>query len=160
VQPGRQQLLGVEGVALGTRDDVLDDGLAHRAGLRARPADQRADVRIREGGELQPLHAGQPHQLGEQRTQGMAPVAVVAAVGGDHGHRLVDEQVAQQVATGPVGPVDVLEHQQQRPRAGQPAGGGAARCGRGLLRSRSSPDGGSRSTKGRQGDPTSPRSTQ
>ena len=117
VQPGGQQLLGVERVALGAGDDVVDRGLGQRPGRGGQPADQRADVGVGQRAELEPLHAGQPHQLGQQRPQRVAAVQVVGAVGGDHGDRLVGEpgqQVAQQVAAGPVGPVHVLQHEQQR----------------------------------------------
>lgn len=130
VQPRRQQLLGVEGVALGPGDDVVDDGVGEHPRVRRQPAHQRADVVVRERAELQPLHRGQPDQLCEQRAQRVPPVQVVGAVGGDHRDALVAEpgqQVAQQVAARPVGPVHVLQHQQQRLLPGELADQGRDR---------------------------------
>jgi hypothetical protein len=115
VQPRGEQLLGVEGVALGPGHDVVDGRLRKIGG---QPAHEGTDVGVREGGQLDPLDARQAHELGEQRTERMTAVQVVGAVGGDHGDRLVDQpgqQVAQQVAAGPVGPVHVLQDHQQGP---------------------------------------------
>ena len=118
VQPGGQQLLGVERVALGAGDDVVHRRLRQPARARGQAPDQRAHLGVRERRQLDPLDAGQADQLGEQGAQRMTAVQVVGAVGGDDGHRLVDQprqEVAQQVATRPVGPVHVLQHDQQRP---------------------------------------------
>ena len=108
-----EQLLGVERVALGARDDVLDRLLGHPTLGAGEPADEVPDLGVRQRRELQPLDAREPHQLGEQRPQRMPTVQVVGAVGRHDHDRLVDQpgqQVAEQVAAGPVGPVHVLQH--------------------------------------------------
>jgi hypothetical protein len=117
VQTGGQQLLGVEGVALRPRHDALDERRRRRTGRAGEPSHERRHVRVAQRGELDPLHARQAHQLGEQRPQRVTAVQIVGTVGGHHHHRLVDQpgqEVAEQVAAGPVGPVHVLQHDQQR----------------------------------------------
>ncbi len=121
---GRHQLLGVEGVALGAFDDAV------HGGVRQRPVPQRADqpgdVGVRQGTQLEALHGGQPHQLGEQGTERMPAVQVVRPVRGEHRETVARgpagrpvqhapaEQEPQQVPGGLVGPVQVLQDQQQR----------------------------------------------
>ena len=111
---GRDQLLGEERVALG----ALDDAAAARAraaapGAACAPARAR---RRRRGAELEPGHAGQPAPLGGGGAQRVAAVQVVAAVGRDDRDGRVEaagEQEAEHLAGRLVGPVGVLDEQQQ-----------------------------------------------
>ena len=61
-------------------------------------------------------------QLGERHVEVRGGAGRVVAEGGHHQHRLVGEdgdQVGDQVAGGPVGPVQVLDHQQHRAQLGE-----------------------------------------
>ncbi|MDH6501877.1 hypothetical protein M2156_008096 [Streptomyces sp. SAI-149] len=120
---GGEQLLGVEGVALGPLDDP-----PHR-GVRQRPLAQRpyqpGHLAVGHRPQLQPLDTGQPHQLGEQRPQRMTSVQIVRAVGGEYGQPMCGrssrrplqdpaaEQEPQQVPGRLVGPVQILQDEQQ-----------------------------------------------
>ena len=78
------------------------------------------------------VDAQRPHalELGQQRPQRVAPVELVGPVGGDEQERLVAErggQEAQERARGRVGPVQVLDHQQDRRRAREPVEHGQQR---------------------------------
>ena len=109
---GRQQLLGEERVALGTGENALDQ--RHR---RHRAQDRR-HLRGRLGpaqpAQLQALAAGAA-ELGQEGAEPRA-LRLVAAVS-DHQHDPLAAQVAgqegQQVPGRPVGPVHVLDHQDQ-----------------------------------------------
>jgi hypothetical protein len=119
VQAGGEQLFRVEGVPLGAGDDVVDGALCHASG---EPADQSAHLGVVEWGELHALDDGQADEFGEQRPQRVAAVQVVGPVGRDDGDRLVDQagqEVTQEVTAGAVGPVHVLEHEEQRTLGGQ-----------------------------------------
>ena len=76
-----------------------------------------ADVGRRRAGRAgSRVDAGQPAPLGDGGAQRVAAVQVVAAVGRDDGDGRVEapgEQEAEQLAGGLVGPVHVLEQQQQ-----------------------------------------------
>ena len=122
VQPRREQFLGEERVALGTGHDVVDRRLGQACVGPGEPADERADRGIGQRCQFDALDSGKADELGEQRPQRVPAVQVVGAVGRDEGDGIVDEtgqQVAQQVAAGPIGPVHVLQHDEQRLRRGE-----------------------------------------
>ena len=67
--------------------------------------------------ELDPLRARTALELGEQRAQRMAAMELVRAVGREHEHALLAQarlEEAQERSRRPVGPVDVLDPEQQR----------------------------------------------
>jgi hypothetical protein len=118
---GSDQLLGEEGVALGAGQDPVDHG------RRDRLADHRLEVLGQldpaEGGEVDALQVGEADQLGQQRPQRVAAVQLVGPIAGHQGHPAAaqgPDQEGQQVAGGAVGPVQVLDDQQQRGQLGQP----------------------------------------
>jgi hypothetical protein len=115
VDPGGQQLLGEVGISLGAGQHVADQPVGDRS------APDRAQVVGQLGrGErvqLQPLDRRQPAQLAEQRPQRVTPVQVIGPVGRDHGEPLgpqPGQQEGEQLAGRLVGPVQVLDDQQQR----------------------------------------------
>jgi len=70
-----------------------------------------------ERGQLQPLQAGQPDQLGQQRPQRMPPMQRVGPVADRQRHPTRAQRAGQegdQVPGGAVGPVQVLQHQDHR----------------------------------------------
>ena len=110
---GGEELLGEVGVAVGAAVHV-EHHLA-RDGPTAQQPEVAAELVGAERGEVDPLDDGQPRQLAEQRSERVAAVQVVGAVGGDHEHALVPQaggDEAQQVAAGGVGPVQVLDDEQ------------------------------------------------
>ena len=111
---GLVQLLGEEGVAAGPAGD--------RRGGGGLGVEQLGDLRLAERVELDPPDAVGARELGRPGAQRGAPRGLVAAVGGDEGdppaaHRA--GEVAGQVERRAVGPVHVLEHEQQRRRRGR-----------------------------------------
>jgi hypothetical protein len=75
-----------------------------------------------EWGQLQPLHSGQPDQLGQQRPQWVPPVQLVGPVADRERHPGPAQGAGQegdQVTGGAVGPVEVLQHQHHRGPLGQ-----------------------------------------
>jgi hypothetical protein len=120
VGSGGEQLLGVEGVALRAGEHLAH--LARCGPVVEDPGEQVGQLAAAEAAELQPLDPAAAVQLGEERAQRMAPVQLVAAVG-EHQRRpgaQVVDQVAEQVAGRAVGPVQVLDDQQDRSARGQP----------------------------------------
>ena len=116
---GRDQLLGEERVALGAGQDAVDHGRG--TGWPA-TAWRCSASSTRPKGQLDPLQVGEADQLGQQRPQGVAAVQLVGAVAGHQGDPAAPQgpdQEGQQVAGGAVGPVQVLDHQQQRGQLGQ-----------------------------------------
>ena len=112
VTAGLHQLLDEEGIALGAAYDTLGVDLAG-----GELVDQQSHGVVGQRLEHHPLHVGQPAPLAHLAAQRVAAVDVVGAVGGDHRDRAVvgaGEEVGQQVAGGLVGPVGVLDHDQQR----------------------------------------------
>jgi hypothetical protein len=145
----RQQLLGEEGVALRAGLDLVDQ---RRVGRLAEDAGQQlGQLAAVQPSELQALGPAAALQLRQERPQRVAAVQLVAAVGQHQRHPAakVPDQEAEQVAGGPVGPVQVLHHQQDTAVGGQavqhpqqqleqPARRGRARlAGRGRRRRRS-----------------------
>ena len=109
------QLLDEERVALGPGDDVADALLGNGTG--AELVDETAYVGGRQGLDLDPLDAGHARPLGDLAAERVTAVEVVGAVGRDERDRGLEaaaEQEAHQVAGGLVGPVEVLDDQQQR----------------------------------------------
>ncbi len=96
-------------------------------------------------GQFEPLGPAAALQLAKERPQRMAAAQLIRAVGQQqrHASAQVADQEAQQVAGGLVGPVQVLDHQQQRAALSeavqypeqqleQPAGHQPSGAGRGL----------------------------
>lgn len=125
VGPRRDELLGVEGVALAAGGDPAQGGLVDAPGGRPGP-DQRQHGVGRERPELDPTDGGQPDELRQRRAQWMPAVQVVGAVGAQHQQPLraqPGEQEGEQLPGGAVRPVQVLQHDQQRRRRGRVAHG-------------------------------------
>ena len=116
----REELLGEEDVAVGTPEGPLDE-LGRRLGAHDR-GDELAYLVAIEARELDPVDRTRTVELGEQRTQRMAAVEIIGAVGPDEhdrGRTQAAREVHEQLACGAVGPMDVLEHQQCRHALGQ-----------------------------------------
>jgi hypothetical protein len=124
-----EQLLRVEGVALGPVDDTADRGV--RQGVRPQRPDETGHFGVGHRPQFHAVDGGQPDQLGEQWAQGMAAVQIVRAVrgedrqavGGGAGSRALEEpaaeQEAEEVPGGLVRPVQVFEDQQERGDVGE-----------------------------------------
>ena len=118
----RQQLLGVVGVPLGAGDDPVDGGGGQPPGRGVEGGQQLGQRGPGERAELDRLHRREPDQVGHQRAERVTTVEVVGAVGADHRHTFAvqhPQQEGEQVAGGGVGPVQVLQHQQDRGPGGQ-----------------------------------------
>ena len=116
---GGGELLGEEGVALGPADEVVDDARGQR--LAAAP-DDPSDGGVRERAEVDPGEPGQARPDGQGRRQRVPAVDVVAAVGGEQPDALgsaAGEQEGEELAGGLVGPVDVLDDEQDRAPASE-----------------------------------------
>ena len=112
---GGGELLGEERVALGALGDPLDE-VVGQAGAGA--AHDAAQVGVGQRPEVDAGEPGQAGPQGERRRQGVAAVHVVAAVGdqqGDAVGQAAGEQQGQQLAGRLVGPVHVLDDDQERP---------------------------------------------
>src|SRR5581483_5032106 len=106
---GGDQLLGEEGVAVGAADDAAQVGFGHRGGSQR--TDQCPQVVGPEPFQMQPVDGGEAGPLRQGGAQRVAAVQVVAAEADDDGDLLgvqASEQEPEQVAGGPVGPVDVF----------------------------------------------------
>ena len=109
---GGGQLLDEEGVAAGAGVDPPG-----QLGRDRRPLDAGQLGRHlgrAEAGQLQALDPAAAVQLGQERPQRVAAVQLVGAVGSDQQEAAVAQvadQEGEQVAGGPVGPVQVLDHQ-------------------------------------------------
>ena len=117
---GGRQLLGEERVALGAGEELVDQA---RLGPAAEdPGQLRHHLLAREALERHALDDRGALGLGHERSQGMAAVQLVGAVGGEQQDALlagVAHEEGQEVARRPVGPVDVLEDEHERLRLGQ-----------------------------------------
>ena len=112
---GGEQFLGVVGVAFGPGHDVIEHGGvdAHRGGGGQVFGQGRGIQRRQVDGD----DAGQPLQFGRQRPERMAPVQVVAPVAADQRDPFPVQHPGQegdQVPGRGVGPVQVLQHEQDR----------------------------------------------
>ena len=117
---GGGQLLGEERVALGAGEELVDQ--ARLGPAPEDPGELRDDLLAREALQADALDDRGALGFGHQRTQRVAAVQLVGAVGGDEQHALVARvahEEGQEVARGAVGPVDVLEDEHQGLRLGQ-----------------------------------------
>ena len=117
-RPHREQLLGVERVALGTGQDVVDDRVS-----RHPPGDasqEHGQLAAGHPGDLDVLDRRAAGQLAEQRPHRVATVDVVGSVA-DHQRNLRRTQVASQerdeVPGRRIGPMQVLDRHEQPGRA-------------------------------------------
>ena len=116
------QLLHQVGVAAGPVEDQVDEpgggfGAEDRAELGG-------DLPRLEPAQFHVLYRAEPVPAGDQRPQRVAPVQFVGPVGGqqhDPDPAQRPDQEGDQLPGGLVGPVQVLEHQQQRPPGTEPA---------------------------------------
>ena len=119
--PVRDELLHVERQAVGAFEQHVDHG-----GLRPAaedPGQLLPHLVATEGRELDPLDGSRSIQLGQERSQRVSPVQVVAAVGRDDDQPLrphVADDEPQEIAGGSVGPVQVLDDQHERAVPGRP----------------------------------------
>ena len=112
---GADELLDEEGVALGAVDDAGDLALGQRLGVEL--VDQAPDVGRRQRLELEALDALEPGPLRDLGAEGVPSVQVVGAVRRDDGDRPEEgpgEQEGEEVAGRPVGPVGVLDDDEER----------------------------------------------
>ena len=112
---GGNQLLGEEGVTFGAVHHGLHVGGVQALGMQR--LNQLSDVGIGQRAQLEPADPREPGPPGGDGPQRVPPVQVVAAVGSHDRHgrgEAPGEQIAEQVQGGLVGPVQVLDHQQQR----------------------------------------------
>ncbi len=121
VEPGRQQLLGEQRVALAALVEARDELVLGRRAEDARElvgdllAGQRVDVHA--------ARVRRPQELGEQRAQRMAAVQLVRTQRRDDEHALAPQVAAQEQeerARRAVRPVDVLEADDERLLTRQP----------------------------------------
>ena len=119
----RDQLLGEERVAVRAARDRIEE---RRARGRADDARQQLGQRSAlESREVEAIHAGLPFRLGQPGRERMATMELVRPERADDAQPLVARvapQEGEQVARRPVGPVEVLDDEQDRvgpPRAGR-----------------------------------------
>jgi hypothetical protein len=116
---GGEQLLGEERVALRAAEDPLDKVVV---GARAEDAGQQVgDVGAAEAAHLEPVGPAAAVQSGQERTEGMAAVQLVGAVG-QHEQQpslQIADQEGEQIQGRAVGPVHVLDHQHGRGPPGE-----------------------------------------
>jgi hypothetical protein len=115
VEPGRQQLLGEERVALAPCPEPLDQPVI---GRRAEDVGELlAKLSLVERSHLDPHRARAAFELREQRPKRVAAVELVGAVGRHHEHALGAERASEEGeerARGAVRPMDVLDREDQR----------------------------------------------
>ena len=117
VAGGRGELLGEERVALGPPGDELDDVVVEG---RAGAAHDPPQVGVGQRPEVDPGEPREARPHGEGAGQRVPPVHVVAAVRGEEGHpvgKSAGEEQGEQVAGRLVGPVHVLDDDEQRAAA-------------------------------------------
>ena len=129
---GGQQLLREERVALAARMQPRDELGIGRASED--PRDLRRELSGREGLELDPLDQLAALLLGQERTQRVAAVQLVAAIGADDQQALVAQaaqQRGEELERRAIGPVEVLDDEQRRAsrRPADRAARGASRTG-------------------------------
>ena len=104
------QFLDEEGVALGALEDPVDGVLLGSAAVD--PGDLGAHLRAGEAGQFDAADRAHPVDLGEEGAQRVAAVDVVRAVGRHQEDACVVQglqEVGEQLAGGAVGPVEVLD---------------------------------------------------
>ena len=112
---GRDQLFDEERVALGSLHHLGDQ--FDRRPLTRDGLELLGDVRRGERTQVDPLCMRGPAEFGEQRPQRVIAIEIVGAVARDHEETLIVEVVGQerqQVARGAIGPMEVLEDQDDR----------------------------------------------
>ena len=117
---GAEQLLGEEGVALAAGVHPFEQPRVD--GPRDRAVQQLGDLGVRKAGQRYAFDIGTPSQLGQQGPQRVPAVDVVRPVAHDECDPTTSEgagQEGQQVAGAAVGPVDVLDDEQDRRRFGE-----------------------------------------
>ena len=116
--PDREQLLGVERVAVGAGQNIVDDRVSRHPTGDARQKDRQ--LTTSHPGDVHVLHHRVAGQLVEHRLYRVTTMDVVGAVT-DHQRNFRRAQVAGQerdeVAGRPVGPVQVLDRHEQPGRA-------------------------------------------
>ena len=123
-RPGGHELLGVERVALRAREHRLEQAGIHRVPDDA--GELLGQLPLRERPQVDPLDTAGAHELGQQRAQRVRAADVVDSIGADDQDALalqVAHEEADQVARRGIGPVEVLQDQQDRtvrPRTRQP----------------------------------------
>ncbi len=134
---GDGEFLDEEGVAVGTLEDRVD--LPRVGFVGEDPGDLAAHLVAGEAAEFEAADGAQPVEFGEQGAQRMAAVDVVGAVGGEDDEAAGAqgaEEVGDQVAGGGVGPVQVLQDEDDGVPGGdalQQAGGQLEEPGHALL---------------------------
>ena len=117
---GGEQFLGVVGVALGAGDDVIQlGGVDAAAGRGAQMLGQGRGI---QRSKVDRGDTGQPQQLGHHRPERMTPLQVVGPVAADQRDPFPVQHPGQegdQVPGRSVGPVQVLQHEQDGRRRGQ-----------------------------------------
>ena len=115
VEPGRQQLLGEERVALAAGEQAVQQRAVGRGAEDiGQSLAQLGAIEWLEQDAARPLEA---LELGEQRAQGMAAMQLVGAIGQDHAHALLAQGAGEEHGEGTgraVGPVHVLQDEDQR----------------------------------------------
>ena len=116
-----EQLLRVERVATGPLVDRLDQ---RRVDVRPRDRPElRGGARAVQRQDLDPVRATRSLELRKERQERVAPVELVRAIGHHEEHGRVAEiphEKRQQVASRPVGPVEVLHDEQHGCASGEP----------------------------------------
>ena len=116
-----QELLGEERVPVGPRVDRLDEARLDLVSVD-RP-ELRGELGSVEATQVQPLDPAGAVELGEERQQRVAAVQLVRPVGHeehDAGVAQVPDEEREQVAGRPVGPVQVLDDEEDRRPFGEP----------------------------------------
>ena len=109
---GPQHLAGEEGVALGVPLEVGDQPVPVRLRQRPLPHHQLADGGLIQRPEVEPIRPGFADQQGDEGGERMVPIHPLRAVGGDQEERergSLARQVAEEVEGAAIGPVEVLE---------------------------------------------------
>ncbi len=134
---GDGELLDEEGVAVGAFEDVVD---AVRFGFAGEDAgDLPVHLLAAEAAQFDAVDGAQPVEFGEEGAQRVAAVDVVGAVGGEDDQAAGAqgaEQIGEQMAGGGVGPVQVLQDEDDGVLGGDPfqqAGGELEEAGHALL---------------------------
>ena len=112
---GRHQLFGEERVAARPREDRLDEVSRNR--LAGDAGELGGHLVGPERRELEVIDLIEALELGKQREEGVSPVQLVGPIGRDDeqaGAARVSGEEADEVAARRIGPVDVLEDEDER----------------------------------------------